>query len=506
MNTYYDPEFYPTPAYLISKMVEPHLDELINMRILEPQAGNGAILDYLMQIQVGKRFKVNLNRSKLYAIERDDEMQAVLKGKQYRVLANDFLTYAGGHLFDLILMNPPFSNGDEHLIKAWNIIQNGHIVCLLNAETIRNPYTKRRQFLLKLIEKHGSYEFIENGFLYADRKTNIDIALVRLEKVGQKNPFDYYEPKPAEEFNFEEKDLYNQLTRIDFIDTMVTLHEQSRQAFAEFLTAHSKVCYYADKVLSSTTAKNFISAAMDSANTNNARYNYFLEELTMQAWDTIFNKTSFRKVATTDVRRRFKAHMQEIGVQDFSVNAINDFLMTLLLNKETILNQCIVDVFELMTKYHKKNTVYWEGWKTNDTYKVNRKVIMPYLVELNYSGGFSRYYRKDSDELLDIDRAMCLITGKTLENICTIEDSLKQKSIRATLFEVESEFFYVRCFKKGTAHLIFKDEFIWQEFNLRAAKGKNWLPEADDVEDYTHVKETLQLGIGSLVADEVDCD
>ncbi|MCP4761329.1 MAG: DUF4942 domain-containing protein, partial [archaeon] len=42
-----------------------------------------------------------------------------------------------------------------------------------------------------------------------------------------------------------------------------------------------------------------------------------------------------------------------------------------------------------------------------------------------------------------------------------------------------SEFFNFRCYKKGTLHLHFKDDWLWEEFNMRACAGKNWLPEAE---------------------------
>mgnify|MGYP003290709934 CR=1 FL=1 len=61
-------------------------------------------------------------------------------------------------------MNPPFSNGDKHLLKALQIQQNGgKVVCLLNAETIRNPYTETRKTLVDLLEKYeAEIEYIEN--------------------------------------------------------------------------------------------------------------------------------------------------------------------------------------------------------------------------------------------------------------------------------------------------------------------------------------------------------
>ena len=39
----------------------------------------------------------------------------------------------------------------------------------------------------------------------------------------------------------------------------------------------------------------------------------------------------------------------------------------------------------------------------------------------------------------------------------------------------ESEFFIIRCFKKGTLHIIFKDEDLWHRFNIAATEGKMML-------------------------------
>ena len=39
----------------------------------------------------------------------------------------------------------------------------------------------------------------------------------------------------------------------------------------------------------------------------------------------------------------------------------------------------------------------------------------------------------------------------------------------------DSEFFKAKLFKKGTLHLEFNDEWLYQQFNLTACKYKNWL-------------------------------
>ena len=54
--------------------------------------------------------------------------------------------------YDLIIMNPPFDNGDKHLLKAIDLQKNGGaIICLLNAETLKNPYSKyKKRFNIKI--------------------------------------------------------------------------------------------------------------------------------------------------------------------------------------------------------------------------------------------------------------------------------------------------------------------------------------------------------------------
>jgi hypothetical protein len=77
-------------------------------------------------------------------------------------------------------MNPPFSNGDKHLLKAIEMQQNGgKIVCLLNAETLKNPYSNIRKELINQLEKYNSkVEFIQDAFSSAERKTNVETALI----------------------------------------------------------------------------------------------------------------------------------------------------------------------------------------------------------------------------------------------------------------------------------------------------------------------------------------
>lgn len=185
------------------------------------------------------------------------------------------------------------------------------------------------------------------------------------------------------------------------------------------------------------------------------------------------------------------------GSMDFNEPNIWALFEMLMVNRVDNLQKCIVEVFDLLTTYDKKNRVHREGWKTNSAYKVNRKVILPWFVELSkYGGGFSVNYRR-TDQLRDIDRALCMISGKTMQNdgrqredpdwFTSIEDALRDRFQARTITSYEdlhsnkvvSTFFEITYFKKGTIHIVFRDKWLWDEFNQRAAKGKGWIGDGD---------------------------
>ena len=123
--------FYPTPDFLIDKMIEKVNFSKVKY-ILEPSAGKGDIIKKLI--------KKTYHRIEVNAIEINSELQAVLRGEGYQVIDTDFLSHMGGEMYDLIIANPPFIEGEHHLLKAIDLMYNGQIVFLLNAETLKNPY------------------------------------------------------------------------------------------------------------------------------------------------------------------------------------------------------------------------------------------------------------------------------------------------------------------------------------------------------------------------------
>jgi hypothetical protein len=76
----------------------------------------------------------------------------------------------------MIIMNPPFSNADKHIIHAWEIAPEGcEIVSLCNYETIAKEY--RYEKLGRLIKTYGNSYNLGDCFTQAERKTGVEIGL-----------------------------------------------------------------------------------------------------------------------------------------------------------------------------------------------------------------------------------------------------------------------------------------------------------------------------------------
>lgn len=154
-------DFYPTPDNLAWKMIHSLREGKYNtlpVPILEPSAGDGALARAVHSAaniyhdgKTGELDRSSTERAKnfeLDCIELSSDFRAKLKKDGFRVVHDNFLTFRPTTKYAAIVMNPPFSAGAAHLLKALDVMRDGgKIRCLLNAETIRNPYTNERKAL-----------------------------------------------------------------------------------------------------------------------------------------------------------------------------------------------------------------------------------------------------------------------------------------------------------------------------------------------------------------------
>jgi len=220
-------------------------------------------------------------------------------------------------------------------------------------------------------------------------------------------------------------------------------------------------------------------------------YNKIDEVVRKNAWESVFRDTKISETLTQKTREELELLKKERGDMEFNVENIDNLIEILYLNKNKILESCIGEAFDYLTKYHKENRVHFEGWKTNDYFKVNRKFILPFVIEIRKYGSYESwgYCYSTLNRLDDLDRAICHIAGINYGDIfkkdLTVSETIKKdvNGEKSGYYNwIESEFFKIKYYKKGTAHFIFKDEYIWKTFNLIACKDKNWLPKKNTKE------------------------
>lgn len=518
----FDPEFYPTPDAVIEKMAAPYAGCLHTVTILEPSAGNGAILDFLTRKGVyyetetarGSRYSdyAKADPEKVYAIEKNDELTMILQQKGYKVIAPDFLTFRPEHRFSLILMNPPFKTGAEHLLHAWDILQGGDIACLLNAETIRNACNGTRTRLAAIIKEHGSVEFIGKAFKSADNPTDVEVALVRLHKDAKEDPFTFIPGTAAHEGSPDFSEMAaskDELAVSSRLDAYIRCWDLTKEAAARFIRAYGEFIFYAkafigdgDQERSLSRSSNMVEAILKnlvnmrySRDSMSTVYNRFIDTAKAGAWGAIFDQIGLGKYMTTGLQQKLNEFRTAQGAMSITKENVMYLFRFIMANITKIMDQSVIEVYDMFTRYFKGNTSHDEGWKTNKRFKCNRKVILPDAVSAGYEPqrfGYDKYFSVNYQARLDdIDKAMCHLTGRNFDSLVTGRvygsdfrmPSGPNHSITSAICTIpvgstgwhESAFFRIKAFKKGTIHLEFKEEDLWNRFNIAVNDGKKEL-------------------------------
>lgn len=478
----FDSELWPTPRAVAGKMLSRVSGDAVHF--LEPSAGRGDLAEVIK----GNKYD-HCNR-KVDCIEQAQELVAILASKEFPIVGYDWLDYNGVCYYDAIVMNPPFSNGDKHLLRAWDFMHDGEIVCLLNEETINNPCTESRRLLAQIIKDNGGQvELLGDCFSTSARKTDVRVAMVYLKKTAPDDAPDLW-AKDTEE-KIPDEDIGSERHMLAIRDRLGNMQHFYDMANSEMLKGfqhirRASVYLDANGIGNYTPGKNYDAiVGMAMGNMNSARAE-FAKKHRRDAWMKVFDLMEFRKWLDKKQTEEFVRDIERNGNIPFTAENIKGTLENVFAQRGKLFEMSVANVFDELIRYHKANHVHHEGWKTNDSYKVNRKLVFPYGCQFDskYTFNFSMCYRGVIDVYMDLDRVLCVLDGKDFEKCYTIGRMMDAafrrlgSGVRSPFNNtVESEYFDIRFFKKGTVHLVFKDEKLWEKFNLTAAKGKRWLGE-----------------------------
>lgn len=471
--------------------------------ILEPSAGKGDIVDLIKtKTQYSRGIKPTVD-----TIEYSKELQSILKGKNYNLVHDDFLTFESFKRYDLILMNPPFDSGDKHLLKAIDVQKRGgKIVCILNAETIKNPYSNTRNKLLRLLDQYDAeVEFMSNTFSSAERKTDVEIALVYINI-----PHNYKNNLILDSLK-NETEIRELNSSEDIISNDPMEAAIQRYNFEIELGLNLIYNYFSlkDIIVDDLKDDKFPSPILELKVKGNSRdglsvINNYIEEVRYKYWKGLINMEMFNQILTTNLISNFQDKLVELRQFDFTRFNIEEVILELEVNLQISVEDTIYELFKDFTRTYSydeysSNVHLFDGWKTNISYKINdKRVIHPWLSAYDsWDNKFNPMYNV-AGKIRDIEKALNYLDSGRTKTTDNITEILKNAYQSGQTKKIEFKYFYIDFYIKGTGHIIWKDKDLIKKLNIFGSKREGSLPPSYGKKSYSEMSEEEKEVIDSF--------
>lgn len=544
-----DVQFYPTPVLFGEKTLSEINWDMVET-VLEPSAGKGDYIEAIIRKSNVSQSRYNHKSLSIDAIEIDPYLREILKYEYVKggrvktwreklaalhsldrelteeerqerntcenmlnrynmpvhVIHDDFMTYRSPKKYDLIVLNPPFVEGDLHLLKAIEMQKNGgQIVCILNAETIVNPYTETRKLLARLLTKYeAKTEIYEEAFMDGERPTMVQVAVVKISIPRNVNESDIFmSMQRAMEEELDEDPELHELVGGDEIERAVHFFNVEVAATMKLIQEYYSMVPYMYKEFPDPNGRRqgildkepiLLLTTKGGSAYDSIRINDYLEMVRGKYWRALFNNEKFIGRLTSKLLETFRKKLDEMAQYDFSVFNIKQMLAEI--NDQMIRStkDQILNLFDELTTKHswypecEGNIHYFDGWKANKAHKIEKKAIIP------VNGMFSSYsWSKESfcvstaySILSDIEKTLNYLDGNRTADVDLMRILTEAEKCGQTR-NIECKYFSVDLFKKGTTHIKFHCPELIERFNIYAAQNRAWLPPNYGKVKYEHM-------------------
>lgn len=458
-------DFYPTPHEVIEQMLS--LSDIRGKIILEPSAGSGNIVDFLQKN----------GAKKVIACEINTKLQAIIAGK-CELIASDFLTVTPDMIshIDMIVMNPPFSAEEAHILHAWDIAPEGcEIISLCNSSLLSRNYYERREKIRELIDNNGNSQCLGEVFKTAERQTSVDVSVIRLYKprTGEHEFDDFFDMTEDDEPNTQG------IVRYSYVQDIVSKYKDAVELFDTVMEGNNRM----NELCNSMGVQPIVFGArkvqdVNSYSSGAITRDVFKKTLQKSLWKHVFEQFNMSKYVTQKVINELNRAIELASDMPFTMKNIYRMAQMLVATHGNRMQQTLVETFEYICSLSAENSTAGEKWKTNSDYMINRRFIVPYLTSYDkymtrtncyVSLGYYREYTK----IDDIVKALCYITGTNYDDISNISTFVRETRMNWGQW-YEWGFFRIRGYKKGTMHFEFVDENVWYKFNQAVASVKGW--------------------------------
>lgn len=164
--------YFPTPHVVAQELLS-HAKIEPGMMVLEPSAGEGALIDVLPACKV-------------QAIELLDDNVAMLRSKYKEyvtIVQQDFMTITPFQIYDRVFMNPPFEKQQDidHVLHAFKFLkEDGILAAIMSSSVLFRENSKTVNFRAVVAKCGYSVRLPECSF--KESGTNVNTCIVVLNK------------------------------------------------------------------------------------------------------------------------------------------------------------------------------------------------------------------------------------------------------------------------------------------------------------------------------------
>lgn len=214
---------------------------------------------------------------------------------------------------------------------------------------------------------------------------------------------------------------------------------------------------------------------------------------------------------TSNLCNEYRSKVNELAAYDFSYYNIKTLQESMC--KELIrgVEDCIIKLFDELSYQHaydnelSKNIHYYNGWKTNKSWIINKKVILPWMNAFcTYDNQFWPTHSDVWRKLSDIEKSLnYLDCGRTDVPENASYNALREAEACGNTKKIHLKFFDVTFYKKGTCHIEFRDLELLKKLNIYGSQQKGWLPPSYGKKRYSEMDPEEQQVVKEFEGEEM---
>src|SRR5674476_2159 len=147
------------------------------------------------------------------------------------------------------------------------------------------------------------------------------------------------------------------------------------------------------------------------------------------------------------------------------------------------------DVFDMITKFHTDNTVFYKGWKSNDKYRTcgMQDKTTRFILPRHSTDGWQSNLSWESEQMLrDFDKVFAMLDCKSSPEVGLYDLFRGSFNELRCSKRLSSSYFDVRYYPgAGTIHFFPRRKKLVGRLNLLVGRYRQWLP--TEAVSYTHL-------------------